>query len=555
MSKTIGEAAAFIHADMCNNNDNGYSWDPRWGEDGKGVRTIVFDGRKFSYDQGSYECGTSFTTAWKSVFKGTKYEHSLDNYQYTGNLLDVFLATGLFEKKPMSFLAEPGDAYLNIQNHVAMCQTQYPDVLSEFAINEHGGVYGGAVGDQTGGEAIVHDYYDYPWDCIVHAKNITLDELFGDKVEQTTTKTTSKNLLHGIDIASWQDNNGINVAKVDADFVIIKVTGGDWYVNPLWKKNADRAMKAGKLVGFYHYALEKGTTANAKKEAEFFLSTLGDYAKKGILALDWEADATGLPVSYAKTWLDYVKKQTGALPFFYGYASNINTTDYSSIKDYPLWMASYLDRYIGSVGYVDKPANTWSTGAWTKMQMYQYASKAYISGYNDRLDVNVFYGTVEDWKKYCAGGGAAVTTTGKEVAKPSKNPVCYRVSIKENGKVWYAEMQDGYDTGGSTDGFGGDMKNPIRWLAIKDATYRVYTEKNGCLPWVNQYNVKDLEDGCAGDGSPILAIEIKNEDIEYAAYVGEWFDDMIGLSDTGGSNDTFAGDMENYITAVKMHRV
>lgn len=37
-------------------------------------------------------------------------------------------------------------------------------------------------------------------------------------------------MLHGIDIASWQA--GINIAATDADFVIIKVTGGCGYENP-----------------------------------------------------------------------------------------------------------------------------------------------------------------------------------------------------------------------------------------------------------------------------------------------------------------------------------
>ena len=170
-----GILAAGVHADMCNDNANGYSWAPRWGEDGLGIKTIVVSGHRCSYERGSYECGTSVTTAWKSALKGTPWEHSLDSYVYSGNAKEVYLSTGLFEWKPMSFIAQPGDVYLNIQNHVAMCQPPgtyngryYDDPLSEFCINESGGVYGGQVGDQTGTEAYIHAYYDYPWDGILH---------------------------------------------------------------------------------------------------------------------------------------------------------------------------------------------------------------------------------------------------------------------------------------------------------------------------------------------------------------------------------------------------
>jgi hypothetical protein len=50
----------------------------------------------------------------------------------------VFVGSGLFEWRGLDFLAEPGDLYLSEANHVAMCQTQYPDVLSEFSWGDNG---------------------------------------------------------------------------------------------------------------------------------------------------------------------------------------------------------------------------------------------------------------------------------------------------------------------------------------------------------------------------------------------------------------------------------
>lgn len=48
-----------------------------------------------------------------------------------------------------------------------MCQTQVPDILSEFSWGDNG-AYGNKRGDQSGGEAHLGNYYDYPWDGILH---------------------------------------------------------------------------------------------------------------------------------------------------------------------------------------------------------------------------------------------------------------------------------------------------------------------------------------------------------------------------------------------------
>jgi hypothetical protein len=161
------EIAAIIHADMVNDDSNGYSWEPRHGEDGKGVKTLTIDGKKYSYDRGAWDCSSSVIKAWSEAIKYTPYKGKLDGATYTGNMRSVFVHSGLFEWKPMSFIAARGDLYLNEANHVAMCQSQDPDVMSEFCINENGEVYGGAPGDQTGGEAAINPFRE-EFDGILH---------------------------------------------------------------------------------------------------------------------------------------------------------------------------------------------------------------------------------------------------------------------------------------------------------------------------------------------------------------------------------------------------
>lgn len=160
----VNELAAYIHDRMCNDERFGYSWEERYGAD---PEVWHIDGRDYVINIGDYECGTSVKTAWAVALQHTPYEGCLDGYVYTGNAIDTFCGSGLFDWMGMDFLAEPGDAYLNIENHMAMCQSQYPDVLSEFSWGENG-AYGNQRGDQTGWESSVHGYYDYPWDGILH---------------------------------------------------------------------------------------------------------------------------------------------------------------------------------------------------------------------------------------------------------------------------------------------------------------------------------------------------------------------------------------------------
>lgn len=199
--------------------------------------------------------------------------------------------------------------------------------------------------------------------------------------------------LNGIDIASWQA--GIVPSATDADFIIVKATGGITYENPYWRQWADDVLASGKLLGLYHYANDYGWH-RASDEARWFLDHVASYKGRFIPMLDVEAEALGNSVDWSKTWLDAVAAETGATPWFYTGASAANARDWSAISRYPLWMACYYDRYAHS-GFVDQPYCGWSTGSWARMACHQYTSEGRIAGYGGNLDLNAFFGTREDW--------------------------------------------------------------------------------------------------------------------------------------------------------------
>lgn len=169
------EVAAYFHRRMCEDARFGYTQGSgRWGVGP--FEEWTYEGVTGRFLVGDRDCSSSVIDCWQEALRGSKYEGALNGATYTGDMRRVFVDSGLFEWKPMSFLACTGDLYLSEQHHVAMCQTQEPDILSEFLSNEWGGITGGQVGDQTGNESVVRAYWDFPWDGILHYNGKADDE-------------------------------------------------------------------------------------------------------------------------------------------------------------------------------------------------------------------------------------------------------------------------------------------------------------------------------------------------------------------------------------------
>ena len=198
-------------------------------------------------------------------------------------------------------------------------------------------------------------------------------------------------MLHGIDISNWQD--GIDIYGVDADFVICKATEGVGFTDPTFAGFADAVLDSGKLLGAYHFA----RTNDAIAEADAFLDVVWPYLGKCLLALDFEADAIGNGVWWAKEWLDHVKERTGITPVIYMSKSVCRQYDWSAVaSDYPLWGAQYAN--YDRMGYDNEPwTDDYGWGAWSWPDIYQYSSSGDISGYSGNLDINNFYGNKDEW--------------------------------------------------------------------------------------------------------------------------------------------------------------
>lgn len=192
--------------------------------------------------------------------------------------------------------------------------------------------------------------------------------------------TTSK----GIDISNWQSTTPEGYA-----FYIMKATEGIGYKDARLDQHYRNAKGYGVPVGFYHFA-RPDLGNSAEKEAAYFLETLGDKEKGAVLALDLECANYGRFVSWARDWCEYVIDKTGKRPLLYV-------------------PGAHAQKFA-------KMCNDLNIGVWapSSADYYKGMSIVMTQTIQNGLDIDFFYGTVEQFKKYGDGStGAATSTTRK----------------------------------------------------------------------------------------------------------------------------------------------
>lgn len=230
--------------------------------------------------------------------------------------------------------------------------------------------------------------------------------------------------LNGVDISSYQGN--IDLSALSIDFVIIKATEGNSYVNPYCDSKYQQAKSLNLLRGVYHYATGR---SSGTKEADWFIKNIEGYIGDSILVLDWENGAVNRGVGYAKEFLDRVYSRTGVKPLLYVNRSTIDSYDWSSVvnADYGLWLAtldgSEYSRY----------------GEFPLVAICQPYSRP-MTGYNTDIDQDVFYGDEKAWLMYqgkTISNKPSVVNAGLKyhVGQKVRFSTCYRSSTDPISKA------------------------------------------------------------------------------------------------------------------------
>lgn len=185
------------------------------------------------------------------------------------------------------------------------------------------------------------------------------------------------------DVSQWQGD--IDWSKVPSPIAIIKVSDGSGYLDPKANHNYYGAKGAGKAVGMYHFAEWGDATA----EATEFIKAVSPLEDADVLILDVEAIKAPNPVDWVNIWANHVHAQTTVWPLVYMNLSTLNAYNWSPIlTNCGLWLADWAV----------SPHDTIPTDHVYVMQ--QYSDNGSVPGIQGRVDLDAWFGTVDQFKSY-----------------------------------------------------------------------------------------------------------------------------------------------------------
>ena len=318
--------------------------------------------------------------------------------------------------------------------HVAMVVDDNPSdpVLAEAWIDERGEITGGAVGDQTGSETRLTPYASHiytqrgAWtSCHRYAAASSAPAPSAPPAPAAPAPAPPSGgkpgPLLGVDISNYQA--GMSMAAVDPDFAIVMVTqdtGRFAFTNQHHQAQLDEAVALGKPVGVYHYVGggDSGTASDAEAEADRFLEAVRatGHFERVMWCIDWETDdnlAWGNE-AYLGIIIDRVQRATGKPVMLYA-SSGSYPWDLAVQYGCGTWAAQYADD--APTGWDHAP---WSDGSWSA-QMHQYTGHGRVPGYDDDLDLDVFYGSEDDFRAY-AIDSSSTPSVPRSAPAPSARP-------------------------------------------------------------------------------------------------------------------------------------
>ena len=196
-------------------------------------------------------------------------------------------------------------------------------------------------------------------------------------------------MLNGIDIShhnfymkNLQDLNLL-------DFVIMKATEGTRFKDnkmPVYMN----VLRNDMLYGFYHFA-RPDLGNEPEDEALHFVSYINKYiSDRSILALDVEAGALSVKNldAWVSTWAQVVDIETGILPMIYISTSETKKLKATAALGCGLWAAKW-----------GKKPTAKQLEPWDFWALWQFSNEGNFSG--QRVDLDVFNGTREQYMKYC----------------------------------------------------------------------------------------------------------------------------------------------------------
>ncbi|MGF0536792.1 glycoside hydrolase family 25 protein [Agrobacterium sp. ES01] len=211
-------------------------------------------------------------------------------------------------------------------------------------------------------------------------------------------KSPSKLAVHGVDVSRWQgDIDWHTLRRQGANFVYIKATDGGDHLDPMFKTNWRGAKDAGVRHGAYHFFYWCRT---ASSQADWFIQNVPREANAlpPVIDVEWNHQSSckkrpdrATVLEKMRVFMDRLERHYGKRPVIYTspdfYADNLQ----GAFKSHPFWLRSVAAH----------PSKVYPDRRWV---LWQYSGSGLSQGVDERIDLNVFNGSVDDWHRWLSDG-------------------------------------------------------------------------------------------------------------------------------------------------------
>ncbi|WP_245256556.1 glycoside hydrolase family 25 protein [Bartonella tamiae] len=205
--------------------------------------------------------------------------------------------------------------------------------------------------------------------------------------------------VHGTDVSKYQGAiDWASVAKSGISFAFIKATEGGDRVDEYFVRNWNGTKQVGLPRGAYHFYYY---CRSAQDQAKWFIKNVpkDNSALPPVLDMEWNHLSPTCKIrppaatirSEMRVFLSMIEKHYGKKPIIYTTVDFFDRNDLDQIKGYNFWLRSVAGH----------PEEKYGPHPWT---FWQYTGTGTIPGITGDVDINVFTGSRNDWKKFVNNG-------------------------------------------------------------------------------------------------------------------------------------------------------
>ncbi len=209
--------------------------------------------------------------------------------------------------------------------------------------------------------------------------------------------------IKGIDVSHYQGEiDWLVLSGQNIQFAYIKATEGSSHIDEKFAFNYEKARESGLKTGAYHFF---SFDSPGLSQAEHFIHTVKPFEGMILPAVDVEfygdkkehPPASDQVVAELKAFLDRIEQTWGQKPVIYVTEESWQRYVQGNFNGYPIWF-----RDIWKKPNLKSAGQDNGTPHWT---FWQYTNRGRLKGFSGGepyVDLNVFYGTKDEWMTFCS---------------------------------------------------------------------------------------------------------------------------------------------------------